>query len=228
MSIYKLTEESISIAKSLHESGMGYQIIKSGEYDEYYWILNSFLALDLEDVFNTETLLEYRDLLWGDPDDRKFQEIYHKELSSNSQIAFSDFESILDTRLEQFSVKCSTNVSPFILPPTAPPQPYAYFRYSAFARDNRVDPTNGNYRSGTYATTYNDIHQVPSGFAAVGRYALPNPLSAKYVFPIVTNDRPTYMGTATPNFGQAGGGVEVFFRDGANNIPGSSFIINTG
>jgi len=72
------------------------------------------------------------------------------------------------------------------------------------------------------------MHFVPSRFAAVGRYALPNPASASYIFHIVTFDRPTLIGTATPNFGQAGGGVEVFFSTGATNRPGTSFQINVG
>ncbi len=81
---------------------------------------------------------------------------------------------------------------------------------------------------GTYATTYSDFHLVPSGFAAVGRYALPNPASARFLFQITTYDRPTFMGTATPNFGQAGGGVEVFFQSQATNAPGASFMIDIG
>jgi hypothetical protein len=36
------------------------------------------------------------------------------------------------------------------------------------------------------------------------------------------------MGTATPNFGQAGGGVEVLFGNGAKNGPGLSFMIDAG
>ena len=68
---------------------------------------------------------------------------------------------------------------------------------------------------GTYATTYNDIRMVPSGFAAVGRYALPNPLSSKYAYVILTDTVPQIVGTTVPNFGQAGGGVDVLFKNGA-------------
>lgn len=97
--------------------------------------------------------------------------------------------------------------------------PMAYFRFSANQKDPRVLP-NGDFVSGTYATTYNDLGMVPSGFAAVGRYALPSPLSARYMFIIMTNSSPQLIGTAVPNFGQAGGGVEVLFRGGATAMTG--------
>jgi hypothetical protein len=98
-------------------------------------------------------------------------------------------------------------------------EPRLFFRFGASPVDPRVLP-DGSWAPGTYATTYNDLRLIPSGFAAVGRYALPNPHSARYVFPILTMSSPVYIGTVTPNFGQAGGGVEVLFPDGAKPIHG--------
>lgn len=95
----------------------------------------------------------------------------------------------------------------------------AYFRYSAFPKDRRV-LDNGDFVQDTYATTFNDIRMVPSGFAAVGRYALPNPLSARYVYIILTDTTPFLVGTTVPNYGQAGGGVEVYFKYGAKAFSG--------
>jgi hypothetical protein len=43
---------------------------------------------------------------------------------------------------------------------------------------------------------------------------------------IISFDRPTRMGTATPNFGQAGDGVEVLFGNGAKNGSNLSFMID--
>ncbi len=97
--------------------------------------------------------------------------------------------------------------------------PRLFYRFSSSPVDPRVLP-DGSWAPGTYGTTYNDLKMVPSGFAAVGRYALPNPHSARYVFPILTASSPIYVGTVTPNFGQAGGGVEVMFPNGATPIPG--------
>ena len=56
------------------------------------------------------------------------------------------------------------------------------------------------------------MHFVPSGFAAAGRYNLPNPASSKYISPIVTYKKPNLMGTAAPNYGQAGGVWKCFLR----------------
>ena len=43
---------------------------------------------------------------------------------------------------------------------------------------------------------------------------------------VISFDRPTRMGPATPNFGQAGDGVEVLFGNGAKNGSNLSFMID--
>ena len=56
---------------------------------------------------------------------------------------------------------------------------------------------------------------VPSGLAAVGRFALPTRISARYVFRITPGKGvKIFYGTVIPNYGLCGGGVEVFFPDG--------------
>ena len=86
-----------------------------------------------------------------------------------------------------------------------------FVRYSAFASDRRINQ-DGSVRSGTYVTTENDASHVPSGLAAVGRYALPNPAPARYRFVMSPPDGTGIRcGTAAPKFNQAGGGVEVLF-----------------
>lgn len=90
-------------------------------------------------------------------------------------------------------------------------EPELFFRYTANSSDPRI-MKNGRIKAGTYATTYNDSRMIPSGLAAVGRYALPVSASAEFMFPVMS-DAPYRMGTALPHFGQAGGGVEVFFKD---------------
>jgi hypothetical protein len=105
-------------------------------------------------------------------------------------------------------------------------KPMAYFRFSANPNDPRV-LRSGDFVKGTYATTYNDLQMVPSGFAAVGRYALPSSLSAKFMYIIITDSVPQLIGTAVPNFGQAGGGVEVQFVNGAKALYGIPHEIAT-
>jgi len=84
-------------------------------------------------------------------------------------------------------------------------------RFSATPNDNRVGP-DGSLRAGTYATTENDVKVVPSGLAAVPRYALPIPWPARSVFTIRPPASTSILcGTVEPRFAQSGGGVEVYF-----------------
>lgn len=90
----------------------------------------------------------------------------------------------------------------------------AFLRFSAFPNDKRI-LTNGGLLPDTFATTVNDARLAPSGLAAVGRYALPNPLPAKFVYTVVPPaGTQIQMGAVLPNNGQAGGGVEVWFPKG--------------
>lgn len=93
-----------------------------------------------------------------------------------------------------------------------------FFRFSAFNPDRRVDPVTGNFLAGTYASPESEVPFVPTGFVAVGRFALPNSLPASYRYEI---EAPTGtavdFGTVAPAFGQAGGGVEAYFASGVIN-----------
>jgi len=94
-----------------------------------------------------------------------------------------------------------------------------FYRFSSSSSDARVDPTDGHFVRGTYATTSTDIPMAPSGFAAVGRYALPNVQPASYRYEIEPSPgTKVEYGTVAPAYGQSGGGVEVLFPDGAVNV----------
>jgi hypothetical protein len=89
-----------------------------------------------------------------------------------------------------------------------------FFRLFAYAGDKRITEHNG-LAPGSYATTSTDMTVVPSGLAAVGRFALPTRISARYVFRITPGKGVRiFYGTVIPNYGLCGGGVEVFFPDG--------------
>jgi hypothetical protein len=99
----------------------------------------------------------------------------------------------------------------------------AFYRFSAFSPDRRVDPATGNFLPGTYATTDSDEREVPSGLAAVGRYALPNTAPALHVYKCTPSAGTTIrVGTVAPAYGQAGGGVEALFPTGATNVVASA------
>jgi hypothetical protein len=86
--------------------------------------------------------------------------------------------------------------------------PAKFYRFMMAATDHRF--ALGMLAPGTYLTTALDQKFVNTGFGAVGRYALPIPVPALYVFEY---ELPTgsllQVGTVQPNFGQSGGGVEV-------------------
>lgn len=171
------------------ESGMGYQIIDAGSSGEYY-------------VFNSEYLVPYAQYanfrsFIAENFEVSFDEIFTKEFKT-------DFEKInlMDKESNPEAIVARKTKSNEI-----------FFRLSAFPNDHRV--LNGIVQKGTYATTVTDIDMVPNGFAAVGRYALPNPASAKYVNVILPPENTDIVVcTVKPAYNQAGGGVEVYFPKG--------------
>jgi hypothetical protein len=101
-----------------------------------------------------------------------------------------------------------------------------FVRYSAFKNDRRIRP-DGSVVSGTYVTTENDAcHWGPpfgwTGLSVVGRYALPNRNPAIHLFLMRPSQSvPISCGCVTPNYGQAGGGVEIRFE---RNTPPNTVI----
>lgn len=93
-----------------------------------------------------------------------------------------------------------------------------FHRFSAFNPDRRVDPTSGSLLPGTYVAPESEIPFVPTGFTAVGRFALPNNLPASHHYVIeVPAGTSVDFGTVAPAFGQAGGGVEAYFKNAVTN-----------
>jgi len=93
-----------------------------------------------------------------------------------------------------------------------------FYRYSAFNPDRRVDPVTGSFLAGTYAAPESEVPFVPTGFLAVGRFALPNILPASHRFEITApKGTAVDFGTVAPAYGQAGGGVEAYFANAVTN-----------
>ncbi len=84
--------------------------------------------------------------------------------------------------------------------------------FKRYLRSNK-DPrftVQGELIAGTYLTSDLDAKHADSGFGAVGRYALPIPLPARYVIDYeLPSGTSIEVGTVAPNFGQSGGGVEI-------------------
>lgn len=86
--------------------------------------------------------------------------------------------------------------------------PTPFYRYIGSPNDPRFMA--GSLARDTYLTCELDRAYANTGFAAVGRYALPLPVPASYVhIYVLPAHTKLLVGTALPSFGQAGGGVEV-------------------
>lgn len=91
-----------------------------------------------------------------------------------------------------------------------------FVRYTTFRTDRRINSLTGEVLPGTFAAPASEERMVPSGFSAVGRFALPSLLPAIWRREIVPPLGTTYLcGAVVPMYGQAGGGVEVKFDNGA-------------
>jgi hypothetical protein len=99
-------------------------------------------------------------------------------------------------------------------------------RYLATATDHRYNSVAGTLAANTYLSPDLDGTYINSGFAAVGRLALPMPLPASHVvFYEIQAAAPARVGTIGPAFGQAGGGVEICLDTATRVIPKPSQTI---
>jgi hypothetical protein len=111
-------------------------------------------------------------------------------------------------------------------PPELTEDDEVFKRFSAYRNDRRVTP-DGGLLPGTYATTEKDAENIHTGREAVGRYALPNPQPASFVFTILPDGGTVvHCGIVQPAFGQPGEGVEVLFAQGteAGTVTGPTKI----
>jgi len=93
---------------------------------------------------------------------------------------------------------------------TVPPPDVTLYRYIQGSKDHKYLPSTGQLQAGTYLTTELDRGYANSGLASVGRYALPIAFPPDNVLAYVLAGATLVdVGTVLPNFGEAGGGVEV-------------------
>jgi len=191
--ISRASERERACLKDLRESGMGYQKITTDHSGDYY-------------VFNGEYLLPLREGEY----DKFLSYVAENDVKSFEELTSDEFKTDLDNiQLIDDNDKPKGNK---VFTRTEKNQ--LFYRFSHFKNDFRVD-SEGNFIKGTYGTSYSDIRLVPSGLAAVGRYALRNPFSANYVYILLpVENTEIVICTVAPDNNQAGGGVEVFFPKG--------------
>jgi hypothetical protein len=225
MTILKLAKEEADTLAEYPETGMGFQLMEvpiSGLGSKIFLVLNSQYLIPAP---NKNEMMAHLQQIAS-----KGVEALDK-LENVEKASIAGKSKLIASRLDpEFRIspeaKTLLNEQP-LLSVIKSPIVAMYFRFSPYPNDRRVR-RDGSFTKGTYATTYNDIRMIPSGFSAVARYALPNPLPAIYIYPIVTATAPVHIGAVVPNFGQAGGGVEVCFPGGATMLTGTPHLIPSG
>jgi len=160
---------------------MGFQILVAAEggFPRLYIVIGGIEAYDISD-------LSLR--LTEDPvtNGLRVSEAMATAVSDRQTVNLQNAPVASSRIAARFGLIAAAGKSPLIAPSalvktvtlTAPRR---FFRFSAFNQDKRVN-ANGEFAAGTYAAPESETGMVPSGFAAVGRFALPNtsPASFKY------------------------------------------------
>jgi hypothetical protein len=218
---------NISHLCSQPELGMGFQFCKqlNENGNSHYIVLNSVLALTKFEITNENSNRKIERIMRAiDSDELRQFGLHHYDLRDefisgfelesgnfeieNSSLAFFDFIDG-DEFLKNRYVERQLHQSPPFLR-SARSSDYM-FRFSILRNDPRIG-SQGELTAGTYATTSSEVGFVLNGLAAVGRYALPALLPRCHRFKISPPDGiEIKIGACQPNFGQAGGGVEIEF-----------------
>jgi len=210
MKLYEIPTDLQRISLQHPERGMGYQEVTAsfGEFSQAQGILicsRYFFPVELAKLDSTEISSDerrvYVDL--NPPNVIPFQ--------STGMVKQDIYVGSPTKQMLSTTAPPSAYQPPFLVVTTAGE---VFYRLSPFKNDNRIT-RDGGLAPQTYSTTDNDFKEVPSGLAAVGRYALPSRLPAVHVF-LIQPPAGTVVayGTVTPNFHMAGGGVEALFPKG--------------
>lgn len=219
--VWNLKNEAINSLLNLPETGMGFQLVQATNYDKPFIVFNSELAVDISGlglirsndpsvILNNglkiiESLKSYRMDIISAPTPHSFRLLSSRISDEPSYIA-------------KDVVPLHASMQSSLVKKVILEENRVCYRFSAFYPDRRINPKTGDILPGTYATTKSEVPFVPSGFAAVGRFALPNNQPASYCYEIEAPVGTTVsFGTVAPAFGQAGGGVEAYFHDGFTN-----------
>jgi len=182
------------------QTGVGFYVLSAAT--RYFAALEDRSALPLQ---NDPTFYDVSDLLNGDPlpTSRLRTKLAHVRGfgDRNAAIAALSAGSISPRYLG--SAGAVPLIATYSLSKNA-----TFRRYYFGSSDPRY--VRGQLVAGTYVTSPLDAAHADSGFGAVGRYALPIPLPAIHVVDYqLAAGTLIKVGTVTPNFGQAGGGVEI-------------------
>lgn len=224
MTHFRISEASTTHLLALPESGMGFQlVVPGGGSIALYLVLNAEIAFSLAEI-SASLGQQRRDVI---ANGLALAEALSRSHEVPPMVDFSNGRLAASRYLEATGGFVALAAVPRIVAPSPLTKQVTlrsqrvFLRYSAFTNDRRV-LQNGNFVPGTYAAPESERPLVPTGFAAVGRFALPNQSPASHIYEIQAAVKTRVgIGTVCPAFGQAGGGVEAYFPKGAVNLGGA-------
>ena len=218
MQAYDLQPTGADPLVGLSELGPGYQLVT-------FQIGNADFRAGDYIAFNAELLVNHSDFI-----------LFLQGADSNNPLkafeTFADFKasivpkpkivSSLPSPPLSTSLPAPWPTSPTLVATSTAKANEIFWRVSSVNPDRRI--RGGNLVPGTYVTGNGDFAHLTTGFGNVGRYALPTPFPAGHLFKcIAAGGEVLHAGTARPNFGQAGGGVEILFPS-ASGISAAYYI----
>jgi hypothetical protein len=219
MLLLKLSEEQMTRFDQEPEAAMGVHFAQSGERIAVILSGRVLMFLSAEPDENSTRLVEQ---LWSGRQD--YERSLEDELLNGLASAPADISYVRP--VHPWLMGFILNPIGY-LPPARPRPAYiyghlpfdgrtqqndVYYRCEHWLVSRRVLIGTGEVLAGTYGFPESEFAFVPTGFAAVGRYALPDLPPACRRYEICPPDK--YLlkcGAAVPLYGQAGGGVEVMF-----------------
>jgi hypothetical protein len=226
MAIYNLQLDIVQRFENEPEVDMGVQVGQTGWGDFYLVVGGQIAAIIDEQTF--QQLANVHERAWMDQSrDRAQQE--HDFLEWRSSLSTAPIIDPVDPAIAR-SVALSMSRGSLGLPPL-PPMPYGhlpftantgaediFYRWEPFPTSRRIDQITNHVLANTYAPPSAETPFVPTGFAAVARFALPLLFPARWRWEIQpTSGTPIRCGASVPMHGQSGGGVEVMFPVGCAN-----------
>ena len=183
---WNLSTEAIGELTGLPETGMGFQWVwTTGAHpNRRFIVFNCELAYDLTNL----------ELMSGDDPAIALAngQMVVRAIRESTATLFaapqpSRFE-LLESRIA-LSTAAGISSHPIARPSsliksTTLAVPRVFHRYSAYHPDRRVDSATGDFLPGTYAVPESELPFIPTGFAAVGRLALPVSLPASHHYVI--------------------------------------------
>ncbi len=217
--IYKLDRDDRAYFQSLHETGMGYQIIIASKSSEFkfqkYVVYNSELVIDLDTSFQlnkTRIKTVGCSTLLSQVETITFK---LNSITIADKSVLKDKSVLIKESSFMFNRKIGKNEAIYG-PLDFNTTNETFVRISPFDNDCRIDEEKGKLLPGSFATTLNDFFScLGTNDFPIDRYVLPLTERLKWVYYIKAHPSDLMQkGIFQPAFNQMGGGEEVYFNFG--------------